>query len=78
MTAGRDPRRQTEEAARSGRFPDDDGALDDDSNPIEPEADSEERRNRGGFDRGVDTEHLRSPSQGARPDPIEQRNIDRS
>jgi hypothetical protein len=34
----RDPRRDTEEAARTGRFPDPDGTVDDDSNPIEPEA----------------------------------------
>jgi hypothetical protein len=104
-----DPRRETEEAARTGRFPDEDGALRDDSTPVEPseheippeEVDDDDTmrfneayplredlpgvvvtppsnhrrdenldQSRGPFDRGVDTEHLRSPSQGARPDPI--------
>jgi hypothetical protein len=95
MTGERTPeRRETEEAARSGRFPDDDGQLRDDSTPVEPERPSWERashpleeeqpgvvsaaRSRhshdtnpgqsgGEFDEGVATEHLRSPSQGARP-----------
>jgi hypothetical protein len=38
----RDPRRETEEAARTGRFPDDDGALRDDSAPVEREVPPEE------------------------------------
>jgi hypothetical protein len=107
-----DPRDETEEAARTGRFPDDDGGLRDDSAPIEREIPPEEvddddtmrfneayplredlpgvvvtppsnhRRDenldqsRGPFDPGVDTEHLRSPSQGARPDPISQGDTD--
>jgi hypothetical protein len=33
-----DARDDTEEAARSGRFPDDAGRLSDDSNPLEPES----------------------------------------
>jgi hypothetical protein len=99
-----DPRRATEEASRTGRFPGPDGTVEDDSNPIEPEIPESEvddddvmRPNEavplsadlpgvvvtspaqqhpetnaaqggGEFDRGVATEHLRSPSQGARPD----------
>ena len=35
-----DPRAATEEAAETGRFPDEDGELRDDSNPLEPEADA--------------------------------------
>ena len=38
----RDPRRETEEAARTGRFPDDDGALRDDSAPVEREVPPDE------------------------------------
>lgn len=95
MTGERTPeRRETEEAARSGRFPDETGQLEDESSPLEPERPSWEREShpleeeqpgvvsaarstqshdtnpeqRGGeFDEGVATEHLRSPSQGARP-----------
>jgi hypothetical protein len=108
----RDARRETEEAARTGRFPDEAGTLRDESSPAEPaepaeheippeEVDDDDTmrfneayplrddlpgvvvtppsnhrrdenldQSRGTFDRGVDTEHLRSPSQGARPDPI--------
>jgi hypothetical protein len=104
-----DARRDTEEAARTGRFPDADGAVREDSSPAEPaehpippeEVDDDDTmrfneayplrddlpgvvvtppsnnrrdenldQSRGPFDRGVDTEHLRSPSQGARPDPV--------
>jgi hypothetical protein len=35
-------RRVTEEAARTGRFPDDSGVLRDDSAPMEPEAPADE------------------------------------
>jgi hypothetical protein len=37
-----DPRRETEEAARTGRFPDDDGGLRDDSTPVEREVPPED------------------------------------
>ncbi len=91
-----DERARTEEAARSGRFPDESGEFRDDSNPMEPEKpattgereshpldqeqpgvvsgarsvhshDTNPAQSGGEFDEGVATEHLRSPSQGARP-----------
>jgi hypothetical protein len=89
-------RAETDEAAATGRFPDERGELRDDSNPIEPEGDAPVEREShplnqeqpgivsgarsvhshdtnpsqsgGEFDEGVATEHLRSPSQGARPE----------
>jgi hypothetical protein len=92
-----DERQETEEVARTGRFPDDQGGLRDDSNPLEPETstrpdwereshpledeapgvvsgarsvhshDTNPAQSGGDFDERVATEHLRSPSQGARP-----------
>jgi hypothetical protein len=62
-----DARAETEEAARTGRFPDRGGTVRDDSNPVEPEGESD------GFDRGVGTEHVDSPSQGVRPEEVPDR-----
>ena len=66
-----DPRRETEEAARTGRFPDDDGGLRDDSTPVErevPPEDVDDATLR--LNEAYPLNDLRSPSKGARPDPI--------
>ena len=62
-----DARAETEEAARTGRFPEGAGRVRDDSNPVEPEGQGD------GLDRGVGTEHLDSPSQGACPEDVPDR-----